>query len=139
MSKHHPDLVLCRKQTGIGIGKMCQACEGRCPICDSYVKPYALVRVCDECDYGTNHGKCIICGAKGIADAYYCKECVLMEKDRENCPRVVNVAEARKDKFYNSKSDKKFKSFFDPFFHCRIYQILQLLYPSFNLLKFKMR
>ena len=26
-------------------------------------------------------GRCIICGAQGISDAYYCRECTLQEKD----------------------------------------------------------
>lgn len=27
--------------------------DGKCPICDSYVRPATLVRVCDECNYGS--------------------------------------------------------------------------------------
>jgi len=26
-------------------------------------------------------GRCVICGGPGISDAYYCKECVQLEKD----------------------------------------------------------
>jgi hypothetical protein len=26
-------------------------------------------------------GRCVICGAPGISDAYYCRECTLQEKD----------------------------------------------------------
>ena len=42
-------------------------------ICDSHVRPATLVRVCDECNYGTNQGRCVICGAVGVSDAgrYY--------------------------------------------------------------------
>ena len=50
-------------------------------ICDSYVKPCTLVRICDECNYGTYQGRCVICGGPGISDAYYCKECTVQEKD----------------------------------------------------------
>lgn len=71
MAKHHPDLVFCRKQPGIMIGRLCEKCDGnnhqflyynhyynniaigRCVICDSYVRPHVLVRVCDECNYGS--------------------------------------------------------------------------------------
>ena len=53
MSKHHPDLILCRKQTGIAVGKLCDKCDGKCVICDSYVRPMALVRICDECNFGS--------------------------------------------------------------------------------------
>lgn len=55
--------------------------DGKCVICDSYVRPATLVRVCDECNYGSLAGKCVVCGGVGIADAYYCKECTLTEKD----------------------------------------------------------
>ena len=26
MAKHHPDLVMCRKQPGIAIGRLCEKC-----------------------------------------------------------------------------------------------------------------
>ncbi|KOS13511.1 phf5-like protein [Malassezia pachydermatis] len=42
MSKHHPDLILCRKLPGIAIGRLCERCDGKCPICDSYVRPAAI-------------------------------------------------------------------------------------------------
>lgn len=50
-------------------------------ICDSYVRPCTLVRICDECNYGSYQGRCVICGGPGVSDAYYCKECTIMEKD----------------------------------------------------------
>ena len=95
MAKHHPDLIFCRKQPGIflfyfpishfllgiAIGRLCDKCDGKCVICDSYVRPCSLVRICDECNYGNSQGRCTICGGPGISDAYYCKECVLLEKD----------------------------------------------------------
>ena len=81
MARHHPDLVMCRKTPGIAIGRLCEKCEGKCVICDSYVRPTALVRLCAECDFGSFAGRCTVCGAPGIADAYYCKECVQQEKD----------------------------------------------------------
>jgi hypothetical protein len=63
------------------IGRLCEKCDGKCPICDSYVRPATLVRVCDECNYGSYEGRCVICGGIGVSDAYYCKECTLQEKD----------------------------------------------------------
>ncbi|DBA87128.1 TPA: hypothetical protein ACH3X2_005242 [Trebouxia sp. C0005] len=115
MAKHHPDLIMCRKQPGIAIGRLCEKCklavsarvrparslceptrllnlslthwsclnagDGKCVICDSYVRPATLVRICDECNYGSYAGRCTICGGIGISDAYYCKECTLQEKD----------------------------------------------------------
>lgn len=44
MAKHHPDLIMCRKQCGIAIGRLCEKCDGKCVICDSYVRPAQLAR-----------------------------------------------------------------------------------------------
>ncbi|KAL0372783.1 UNVERIFIED_CONTAM: PHD finger-like domain-containing protein 5A [Sesamum calycinum] len=41
MAKHHPDLIMCRKQPGIAIGRLCEKCDGKCVICDSYVRDLA--------------------------------------------------------------------------------------------------
>ena len=90
MAKHHPDLIFCRKQAGVAIGRLCEKCDGRCVICDSYVRPCTLVRICDECNYGSYQGRCVICGGPGVSDAYYCKECTIQEKDRDGCPKVIS-------------------------------------------------
>jgi len=65
MSRHHPDLVMCRKQPGIAIGRLCDKCDGKCPVCDSYVRPTTLVRICDECSFGNYQNKCVVCGGEG--------------------------------------------------------------------------
>ena len=85
-AKHHPDLIMCRKQPGIAIGRLCEKCDGKCVVCDSYVRPATLVRICDECNYGSYAGRCVICGGIGISDAYYCKECTQQEKDVRPLP-----------------------------------------------------
>lgn len=103
MAKHNPDLIMCRKQTGISIGRLCERCDGRCVICDSHFRPYTVVRICDECNYGSSSGKCIICGNNGSTDAYYCRECALQEKDRDGCPKIINIGQARTDLFYERK------------------------------------
>jgi PHD finger-like domain-containing protein 5A len=51
MSKHNQDLIFCRKQTGISIGKLCIKCESKCIICDSYVRQDTIVRICDQCKF----------------------------------------------------------------------------------------
>lgn len=103
MSKHHPDLIMCRKQPGTSVGRLCDNCDGKCCLCDSYVKPHTEVRVCDACDYGSLQGRCVICGGKGISDAYYCKECCLLEKDRDGCPKIINIGVSKTDLFYEKK------------------------------------
>ena len=77
--------------------------DGKCVVCDSHVRPATLVRVCDECNYGTNQGRCVICGGAGVSDAYYCKGCTLLEKDRDGCPKIINLGAARTDLFYERK------------------------------------
>ena len=82
---------------------------GKCVVCDSYVRPATLVRICDECNYGQSQGRCTICGGVGISDAYYCKECTVMEKDRDGCPKIVNLGSAKTDLFYERKKFGKNK------------------------------
>jgi PHD finger-like domain-containing protein 5A len=64
------------------------------------VRPSTLARVCDGC-CSVREERCVPCGARGaVADAYYCKECVQLEKDRDRCPAVANASTARGDSFY---------------------------------------
>jgi hypothetical protein len=94
-------------------------------ICDSTVRPETLVRVCDECNFGYHGGSCVICGglgkspvfctvvpcsdpdhsrpSTGISDAYYCAECVRLEKDRDGCPKIVNLGTSRTDMAYEKR------------------------------------
>ena len=104
MSRHHPDLVMCRKQPGISIGRLCDKCDGKCPVCDSYVRPTTLVRICDECSFGNYQNKCVVCGGEGISDAFYCFECTRLEKDRDGCPKIINLGSSRTDLFYQKKN-----------------------------------
>jgi hypothetical protein len=53
MSKHHPDLIMCRKQPGTTVGRLCDKCEGKCVMCDSLVRQTTLARICEECNYGS--------------------------------------------------------------------------------------
>ncbi|XP_028602657.1 PHD finger-like domain-containing protein 5A isoform X1 [Podarcis muralis] len=88
---------------GLAIGRLCEKCDGKCVICDSYVRPCTLVRICDECNYGSYQGRCVICGGPGVSDAYYCKECTIQEKDRDGCPKIVNLGSSKTDLFYERK------------------------------------
>jgi PHD finger-like domain-containing protein 5A len=86
---------MCRKQSGIAIGRLCDKCDGKCPVCDSYVRPTTLVRICDECSFGNYQNKCVVCGGEGISDAFYCFECTRLEKDRDGCPKIINLGSSR--------------------------------------------
>ena len=90
---------MCRKQPGIAIGRLCDKCDGKCPVCDSYVRPTTLVRICDECSFGNYQNKCVVCGGEGISDAFYCFECTRLEKDRDGCPKIINLGSSRTDLF----------------------------------------
>ncbi|KAK9379284.1 PHF5-like protein [Kockiozyma suomiensis] len=107
MSRHHPDLIMCRKMAGISVGRLCEKCDGKCPVCDSYVRPTTLVRICDECSFGNFAGKCIICSGVGISDAFYCFECTRLENDREGCPKIINVGSSRSDLWYEKRKFKQ--------------------------------
>ena len=59
--------------------------------------------MCDECSFGQLEGKCIQCGGVGEDDAYYCAECVQLGKDRDGCPRVLNLGTSRADNYYRTR------------------------------------
>lgn len=44
-----------------------------------------------------------MCGKAGVSDAYYCKECTIQEKDRDGCPKIVNIGSSKTDLFYERK------------------------------------
>ncbi|EGV64651.1 PHF5-like protein [Yamadazyma tenuis ATCC 10573] len=108
MSRHQYDLVQCMKQMGAQVGKVCGNCEGRCPICDSYVKPTVEVRICQECSQGHLRDRCILCGHRfteedsGV-EAFYCLECVRLEKHREGCPRILNMGSSKSSMIMDKK------------------------------------
>lgn len=101
---------MCRKQSGIAIGRLCDKCDGKCPVCDSYVRPTTLVRICDECSFGNYQNKCVVCGGEGISDAFYCFECTRLEKDRDGCPKIINLGSSRTDLFCKSPGSASFSS-----------------------------
>ncbi|AMD18809.1 HBL093Wp [Eremothecium sinecaudum] len=103
MSRHQFDLVMCLKLPGSHIGRLCERCDGRCPICDSNVRPFSKVRICDQCSFGSQANKCIICGSKGTSDAYYCWECCKLEKSRDGCPKILNVGSNKTDRHFEKR------------------------------------
>uniref|UniRef100_A0A6U4SPQ9 PHF5-like protein n=1 Tax=Hemiselmis andersenii TaxID=464988 RepID=A0A6U4SPQ9_HEMAN len=66
-------------------------------------RPSKAVRVCDSCSCGSYEGRCIVCGEAGTAEAFYCRECTVLEKDRDGCPKTINLGSAKKDSFYQRK------------------------------------
>jgi hypothetical protein len=39
----------------------------------------------------------VVCGGEGISDAFYCFECTRLEKDRDGCPKIINLGSSRTD------------------------------------------
>uniref|UniRef100_A0A8C2VXE6 Uncharacterized protein n=1 Tax=Chinchilla lanigera TaxID=34839 RepID=A0A8C2VXE6_CHILA len=93
MDKHHPDLIFCQKQAGAAIGRR-DKCDGKCVICDSYVRPCTLVR---------------ICGGSRVFDAYYWKVCTTQEKDQDGYLKIINLGSSKTDLFYEHKRKYGFK------------------------------
>lgn len=38
-----------------------------------------------------------------MSDAYYCKECTMCEKDRDGCPKIVNLGTTKTDLIYQQR------------------------------------
>lgn len=83
-------------------GQLCEKCDGKCPVCDSYVNPVEEVRICDECAFG-NVQRCIVCGSIASCPAYFCAECTRLEKDRDGCPNILNLGSSRIDTHYEKR------------------------------------
>ncbi|KAG9394008.1 PHF5-like [Carpediemonas membranifera] len=104
--KHQADLILCRKLAGMHAGRVCANCQGRCPLCDSFVHQDEPVLICEDCYQSGYKDKCIVCGSRATDDAHYCKECVRHGKDRDGCPVVINIGGARMDSFFQRMMTK---------------------------------
>jgi hypothetical protein len=94
---------------GSAIGRLCEKCDGKwyadvalallgasthivllaSPVCDSYVRPETLVRICDECNFGTYGGRCIICGSPGASILHSCMLSVRLITVRRDLRRVL--------------------------------------------------
>ncbi|CCF59479.1 hypothetical protein KAFR_0H00700 [Kazachstania africana CBS 2517] len=109
MSRHQFDLVMCMKQPGTQIGLLCDKCDGKCPICDSFIDDNTIrlkkrVRICQTCSFGKQSYSCITCGSNlAHHEAFYCFECCKLEKDKDGCPRIINVGSNTVDKHFLNK------------------------------------
>src|SRR3989338_9813183 len=96
----------CGKIAGVTIGRVCEKCDGRCVVCESFVNQHIKARICEECKSPSGTGKCTLCGSTGVADAYYCSECCLLERDRDGCPTIINLGDSKKDWHFDSKAKR---------------------------------
>ena len=58
--------------------------DGKCVICDSYVRPATLVRICDECNYGSYQARALRLAAAAAARAHIA--CALLSDSVEVAP-----------------------------------------------------
>lgn len=88
------DQHLCRRITGTSLGLVCDQHEGRCVICDGFTDLVQVARLCDECGHGREaESRCMFCGNHRAAHpAMYCRRCVMLQKDQDGCPRVMNLS-----------------------------------------------
>ena len=103
MAKTNPEMLKCHLRTGPSEGLLCENCEGRCPICDSPVDNGEVVKICGNCSFGQLKDRCIVCGAPAKHVAYYCQNCVLLGKNRDGCPRIINVGLSRSDMYFEKR------------------------------------
>jgi PHD finger-like domain-containing protein 5A len=60
-------------------------------------------KILSKFSIGSFQGRCVICGGAGVSDAYYCVGCTRLEKDREGCPKIINLGSSKTDLFYERK------------------------------------
>ena len=103
---------MCRKPSGVLIGYACDEHALRCIICAGTSRLVRPVKVCDECASRTTTAtahdpdrpsrRCIVCelGIRSLDEpqpAMYCEYCVLLERDRDGCPKMVGTSQQVKD------------------------------------------
>ena len=103
MSTKHTS-VRCGRLQGRQAGQVCERCSDQCVGCEADRHLREEARVCDACaaqlltSLPLRRGVaavCIQCGGKGaVQTAYFCRECVLLMRDRDGCPRVLTVGGA---------------------------------------------
>lgn len=60
------------------------------------------VRICDECSFDYLKDRCVICNSVATNEAKYCRNCLLLENDRDGCPKIVNMGVSRKDWYFKN-------------------------------------
>lgn len=85
---------MCRKMPGITEARVCDQHEGRCVVCDCFTDMSTVVRICDECGFSKGGDqRCIVCGKDRASEpAFFCRHCVMLEKDRDGCPKIMNLS-----------------------------------------------
>lgn len=96
---------LCRSRTGPNKARLCQICSDRCARCLNNINEFyeSPAYICGECAFGDSKDRCIICSSYGVMQAFYCRECVLMGKDRDGCPKRSNTHISHSDVYFERK------------------------------------
>ena len=65
------------------------------------------MRICGEWNYRSYQDHCVICGGHGCSEKYYSRECTIIEKARDDSPKVVHLGSAKTDLFYERNFEFK--------------------------------
>lgn len=88
----------CRKLCGVQEAFVCDTHDKRCVICDvftdeQYANSSSIAKVCDECAFqkdAKQTQRCVLCDHLNAQHvARYCRYCMMLEKDRDGCPKVL--------------------------------------------------
>ncbi|BAM82667.1 hypothetical protein, conserved [Cyanidioschyzon merolae strain 10D] len=94
----------CGRTQGSEVGLLCARCDGQCVTCEAVHALFEPARICADCalllvEQPQRRGetpRCCRCNAPGAKyQAMFCRECVLLLKSRNGCPRNVAVLENR--------------------------------------------
>ncbi|KAL0229886.1 hypothetical protein PCE1_003450 [Barthelona sp. PCE] len=107
MSRHQQDTKLCGKQQANIFSVVCQRCSGKCIVCDSHVNLVKRAKMCITCATNQNES-CVVCSTDikegdPTFPGEYCRECVLLERDKDGCPATGSVSITRIDDFYHKR------------------------------------
>eukprot|EP00766_Chilomastix_caulleryi_P006790 gnl/Chilomastix_caulleri/918.p1 GENE.gnl/Chilomastix_caulleri/918~~gnl/Chilomastix_caulleri/918.p1 ORF type:complete len:110 (+),score=18.30 gnl/Chilomastix_caulleri/918:11-340(+) len=90
--KDIPNNAVCGQLVGSYEGRLCEACEGMCPICRSEELSDVILQLCDDCQENLRDIRCCRCGkTPAKAKAFVCQECMCLERHRRGCQCPTNI------------------------------------------------
>ncbi|KAF7356377.1 Ubiquitin fusion degradation protein 4 [Mycena venus] len=110
MSKHHPDLIMCRRQPGIETAPRFQQ-SGVCAK-SATENARCVIHTCvprRSCGYATSATLARMAGAVSSVDLQVSPTRITVpsahgsKKDRDGCPKIVNLGASRTDLFYERR------------------------------------
>ncbi|KAK9932218.1 hypothetical protein M0R45_019464 [Rubus argutus] len=93
-AKHHPDLIMCQNQ------QRSEDCAKSVMVSVCFVILWCVLAHLFGSSMSATMDRSrggVSCAEGLIPDAYYCKECSQLEKDRDGCPKILNVGTTYKN------------------------------------------